>query len=101
MRIFAILGAALLLSGCESVVYLDSDSFDPGRAPYERFVDDARGCSAKADAFVSYDIHGMGGTNYRRHRIYNGVYADCMTALGYAPRPWVQNVVPPTRWTNS
>jgi hypothetical protein len=89
MRVIALL-SLVFLAGCASVVRENADYFQAG-ADVGRFESDDQACGITADDYVTYELSGMSGTFYDRNRAYNAVYGRCMTARGYAPRPYARN----------
>jgi hypothetical protein len=94
MRYVLALLCLLPLAGCENVVRLDSDSFEIGSASPERFEADDTACREKAAQFIAYDMRQQDADSFERHRAYNRIYFDCMTARKYAPRSYVKNLLP-------
>ena len=86
--------SVLLLSACDSITRLDSDSFQVGAAGYQTFEQDDQACAGKASDYVAYDLHVIGDTHYAANRAYNGVYGGCMRTRGHALRPYSRNWLP-------
>lgn len=84
----------LLLSGCNALTHQDGDFFEAAGVPQDRFDRDDQNCRMRADDHVSYDLAGGSGTRYDQNRAFNAVYARCMTAHGYQPRPYYENWLP-------
>jgi hypothetical protein len=82
------------LAGCNSLVRQDGDNFEASGVSPDRFERDDETCRLQADDYLTFDVHGMGGTRYRQNRTYNAVYGRCMTARGYRPRPYIKNLLP-------
>ena len=82
----ALVGALLLLTGCDSFGDLNSDAFDPGAATQSRFQLDDGECREKGNLARDTEIPGITGTHQERHEIFNRAYARCMTQSGYARR---------------
>jgi hypothetical protein len=80
-----------LLTGCNALFPHNGDDFEhAGTNPFS-FEADAQACGVVANDFISYDLKGMGGTNYDRNRAFNSVYDRCMTGRGHAPRAPIEN----------
>lgn len=94
MRKWTILLGLLALTGCANVHYDNSDSFEIGTATPFRFEIDNQTCARKADRFLNYDSRMIQARYFARHRGYNAVYSACMKARGYAPRPYLENLLP-------
>lgn len=91
-KYLALVGAVLLLAGCESFGDLTSDAFDPGAATQSRFLlDDAR-CRDQGNILRSSTIRGIDGTHQERHQMFNRAYARCMAQSGYARRDWSPDI---------
>jgi uncharacterized protein YceK len=86
--------SSLMLSGCNAIMRQDGDSFEAAGVPPAQFDKDDQDCQMKAADYISYDLHGMGGTHYDQNRAFNAVYSNCMTSRGYRPRPYYQNWLP-------
>jgi hypothetical protein len=84
----------LALAGCDALIHQNGDSFEAAGVAPAKFDGDDQACRMKADDYVGYDLHGMGGTPYDRNRAFNAVYSRCMRALGYRPRPYYENLLP-------
>jgi hypothetical protein len=87
---------ALFLCGCESIVRLDSDSFEVGRTGYEAFEADTQACALAANAPLDSDVRLLDATRYERNRVFNRLFTRCMTGRGHAPRPYIKNMLPDT-----
>jgi len=83
-----------LLSGCNAITHQDGDYFEATGVPVAQFDRDDQNCRMQATDYMSYDLHGMGGTRYDKNRAFNAVYARCMTGRGYRPRPYYKNWLP-------
>jgi hypothetical protein len=94
MRKAAILLGLLALTGCTDIHYDNSDSFQIGDATPFRFELDNQACALKAGHYVDYDSRMIQARFFARHRGYNAVYAACMKARGYVPRPYIDNLLP-------
>ena len=93
--LFLCLTAGLfVVTGCTSLVRQDGDFFEAKGVPPSQYERDNNGCRLQAQDFLTYDPRGMEGTRYQRNRIYNGIYARCMAAKGYRPRPYYKNWLP-------
>jgi hypothetical protein len=84
----------LMLAGCDAIRHQDGDNFEAAGVPPAQFDNDDQDCQMKAADYISYDLHGMGGTHYDQNRAFNTVYSNCMTTRGYRPRPYYQNWLP-------
>ena len=91
-KCLALVGAVLLLAGCESFGDLNSDAFDPGAATQSRFqLDDAQ-CREQGNIARDTTLPGFNGTHQERHQIFNRAYARCMAQNGYARRDWSPDI---------
>ena len=82
------------LAGCASLVRQNGDYFEASGVPPERFERDDETCRQKATDYLTYDVHGMGGTRYQQNRTFNTIYGRCMRAQGYRARPYIKNLLP-------
>jgi hypothetical protein len=94
MRALLLCSALLLLAGCNSLLRQNSDSYEASSISPDQFERDTDACQIEADAYITYDMHGMDGTRYQGNRAFNAVYGRCMTAKGYRPRPYYKNLLP-------
>lgn len=84
----------LMLAGCNALSRQGGDNFEAAGVPQAQFDNDDQDCRTQATDFVSYDLHGMGGTRYDKNRAFNTVYSRCMRGRGYRPRPYYENWLP-------
>ena len=91
-RCLALVGAVLLLAGCDSFGDLNSDAFDPGAATQSRFQLDDGQCRVQGNLARDSEIYGITGTHRERHEIFNRAYTRCMARSGYARRDWSPDI---------
>jgi hypothetical protein len=93
MRALFLFPVLIVLAGCSSLVRVGGDGFEAANVPPERFEADNQACGMQADDYLAYDVRGMEGTRYQKNRAYNAIYGRCMTARGYRPRPYIENLL--------
>ena len=94
MRALFLCLAVAALAGCSSLIRQDGDFFEASGVPPDRFERDDQTCQTKANDYLIYDVHGLGGTRYQQNRAFNAVYGRCMRAQGYRARPYYKNLLP-------
>ena len=94
MRALFLFPVLLGLAACQSVVRTNADGFAAGPAGIEAYERDAQACADAAQDPLDGDVRLHQASRYDRNRVYNRLFARCMTGRGHPPRSFWENVLP-------